>query len=179
MHFWPRTKSKQHTLLLDLEQTNHGSVFYYAPAFWQTKSLDKFFASQEIQSSSRRARPSDLAIPVDSKSHHFSFESAAGGKTFLFSDEPEERNIGDRPLQDVLASELAVSSKTPLAESLSNLESWFVHRELFVAEEAHTAESLTARGERNWVTRLDQLASWSAIHLNSGLFILQEPESYT
>ena len=177
MHFWSRVKSDQHKLLLDLEQTNRGGVFYYAPAFWQAKVLDRFFNVGQIQGNSRRARPLELAIPIDSKSHHFSFELAIGGKTQMFSDEPEERHLDERPLQEVLISELATSDTIPLAENLSKLESWFIHSEVFEPDQARTASLLISRAQGNWLARLDRLASWTAIHLNSTLFILQEPES--
>jgi hypothetical protein len=164
-------------LLVDLEQKNRGGVFYYAPAFWRASALDRLFDRKQIQANSRRAKPSELAIPVDSKSHHFSFESAVGGSTGMFSEEPEELRLDERPIEEVLRSELDRSAAIPLGENLSRIENWFLENRLVNDHEFRETVSLADRPDRHWPVRLDRLASWSAIHLNSSLFLLQEPVS--
>jgi hypothetical protein len=174
MHFWPRRKSKQHTLLSKLEQNNRGSVFYYAPAFWMVRDLDRYFASKSIESNSRRARPSELPIPRDKKSHHLSFESARGKNVNLYSDEPHGIESDERTLIEVLAKEVAaVPANESLGINLLRLERWFIEHHLVHQGELSDETALRTQGDEDWRLLIDRLASWTAIHLDSSLFLLQ------
>ncbi len=177
MHFWPRDKSDQHKHLLTLEQTNAGSVFYAAPAFWQLDELDQFFHLKQIEENSRLVPPSKLPIPIDSNSHHLSFDSASGTKTGMYSDKPEPLELTQPPLMEILAIQLIECGNTPLGENLARIGNWFLQSGLLTRDEVmRLGQKADVDGDL-WVPRIDQIAAWAAIHLNSSLFILQEQVS--
>ncbi len=60
MYIRPKRSSRQHELLLELEQTNRGSVFYCAPAFHTLWELNNFYERRRIVDYSRFVLIEDL-----------------------------------------------------------------------------------------------------------------------
>lgn len=83
MHLRPARFSRQHQLLLDLEQLGH-EVYYSAPAFHTPGALDRAFAARSVRAQSKWIRPSQIGPLPDQYEHHVSFHHP--GPFFLFSE---------------------------------------------------------------------------------------------
>jgi len=83
MHLRSARVSRQHEMLLDLEQAGN-EVYYSAPIFHTPEELNSCFLSRNVRSQSIWLSPSDIGPLPDSENHHVSFEP--GSPWTLFSD---------------------------------------------------------------------------------------------
>lgn len=86
MHLRSRLISDQHASLLSLEQAGN-DVFYAAPAFHTTDTLNTAYAQRQVWLRSFKIRPTDLGPLPDDKVHHVTFQQASGTWRF-YSDDP-------------------------------------------------------------------------------------------
>ena len=73
MHLRRISKSRQHELLIELENDQH-FVFYVAPGFHRMLELNNAYFSREIAAKSIWIRPSEIGGLPDTKDHHVSFK---------------------------------------------------------------------------------------------------------
>jgi hypothetical protein len=73
MHLRRVNRSKQHELLLQLENQEH-FVFYVAPAFHRASELNRAYFSRRVAVDSIWIRPSDIGPLPDNNYHHVSFQ---------------------------------------------------------------------------------------------------------
>lgn len=73
MHLRPARSSRQHEMLLDLEETGE-DVYYVAPMFHQPEELNDAFRGGAVRARSVWLRPSDIGPLPDDRDHHVSFE---------------------------------------------------------------------------------------------------------
>ena len=125
MHVRPRGASKQHELLLDLEQQRIGRVQYCAPAFHTLGQLNAFYNAKRIARYSRFVRPSQLPTISDDDEHWLSFQRARGGTTAFFSAEGRRIELDEHPIQEQLREMLPGPDDPPLHHTLRRLLSWF------------------------------------------------------
>lgn len=82
MNLHPLKRSKQHSLLLDLEQKGN-LVYYAAPAFHEIEQINRFYIDREIVARSIYIRPSAIGPLPDDKPHHVAFK--LGGSSLPLS----------------------------------------------------------------------------------------------
>ena len=87
MHLRPARVSKQHQLLLNLENDGR-AVYYCAPQFHRPTELNSAFRSGTVRSRTFWTRPSEIGTLPDDSEHHFSFERP-GNRRARFSDYKE------------------------------------------------------------------------------------------
>ena len=73
MHLRSARSSRQHEMLLDLEETGQ-EVYYSAPMFHQAEELNDAFLQRSVRARSIWIRPSDIGPLPDDGDHHVSFE---------------------------------------------------------------------------------------------------------
>jgi hypothetical protein len=169
MSFRARSRSRQHDLLLDLEQQNKGGVYYFAPAFHNLAKLNECFERRTVSQNSRRVRPSDVNIPDDRQEHWLSFQTATGGDVYVHSEEGRKVEMDERPFAIVLAEQREMlSPERPLEYELETLLSWFQEMDLL----RRTRELGPLETSRHLL--LAHVAEAAQLVLGATLFIIQE-----
>jgi hypothetical protein len=164
-----RARSRQHEMLLELEQDNQGGVFYYTPAFHIAKDLNSHYASRSVEANSRRVKPSEIPLPQDNRNHWLSFQRAKDGSAHRHSEESTQVELDHRPLEIVLQD----LRKRPesLGHALERSRNWFRQRNLFredlFAVEMHRKPSMS----------LLDLAVSAQLAFGCTMFVLQEREA--
>jgi hypothetical protein len=186
MYVRPRTSSRQHQLLLDLEQKRIGRVYYCAPAFHTLGQLNWFYNAKWIARYSRFVRPSQLPVINDNDDHWLSFQRARGGTTVFFSEEGQRIEIDERPLQEQLHELLPGPNDLPVEVTIRHLLPWFEEHapqhewNIFddVDDDPERREELRALADiRSEATPLERVAMLSHTVLNSTFCIVQPRES--
>ena len=171
MAFRSRFRSRQHDLLMDLEQQNGGGVYYIAPAFHMLAQLNNYFEARTIAINSRSVRPSEVNVPDDRQEHWLSFQRAQGGDAYVHSEEGRKIELDERPFSIVLAEQIGlIDRRRTLAEALQIISAWFSEMEITTA--ARLAEH---RGDARMAT-LMHLAEAAQMFLGTTLLVLQERE---
>jgi len=123
MHLRKKNKSRQHQLLLDLEE-NGNEVFYCAPAFSTMEELNDAYTQNLITERSLFLRPSAIGSIRDDTGHHVVFQTPARA---FFCSEPRHVEWVDldnlisqslRPKVTAQAEESANQFYTRLAQEL-------------------------------------------------------------
>lgn len=98
MHLRPAGRSKQHKLLLKLEN-NYSEVYYCAPGFFQTIELNDAYGNHHVYDRSFFMRPSEIGPLPDKWRHHIAFQSAHSVICYFLSDPVKAKQIKviDRP----------------------------------------------------------------------------------
>jgi hypothetical protein len=127
MHLRPRLISDQLQSLLSLEQAGN-DVFYVAPGFHTTMTLNTNYAQRRVWDQSFRVKPTLIGPLQDDQPHHVTFQQPTGTWRF-YSDDPSkegrapdtneitrslERRISDRGARNLRAqiSELDLAMQT-------------------------------------------------------------------
>jgi hypothetical protein len=86
MHVRPRRHSKQHQLLLDLEDTGQ-EVYYTAPRFYQYEELNEYYLEKTIAENTSLISPSEIGVLPDDKDHYVAISEDDSKRRFC-SEEP-------------------------------------------------------------------------------------------
>ncbi|MBG1267855.1 hypothetical protein [Nostoc sp. WHI] len=97
MHLRSRKHSKQHDLLLELENKKT-HVYYVTPLFYKLEELNHYYANNQILENSTFITPHSIGMIKDDDNHHISFQEP--GKPFYIFSEP--RQLGILPSFQVL-----------------------------------------------------------------------------
>jgi hypothetical protein len=164
MYIRARRSSRQHELLLDLERTNQGSVFYCGPAFHLLDHLNVHYRGRAVERYSRFVRPSELPAINDDLEHWIAFREARGGPTQFFSPHGGTLELDERPILDRFREDLKVVGDIPLGETMVQL-----------ARKLNEMAGVPAQQEiRTPRAALAQVALLSQIVLNSTFCVLQD-----
>jgi len=106
-----RRSSRQHELLLDLEQNNRGSVYYCGPAFHTLNELNSHYENRLIEQYTRFVKPSEFPAIDDDDQHFMSFREARGGPVAFFSAEGKKIEIDERPFLERAIEDLKNPTK--------------------------------------------------------------------
>jgi hypothetical protein len=168
MYIRARRSSLQHELLLELERTNQGSVYYCGPAFHTLMELNIHYKARQIARYSRFVKPSELPPVNDDEEHWLSFREARGGPVAFFSPEGTKIEVDERPVLDRLHEDLMRSEGVPLRTTITNLATWLTNLAGRDATRAIAEEDVT-RPEDAFA----RVALLSHTQLNSTFCILQ------
>lgn len=165
-----RPPSRQHEMLLDLEQTG-ADVYYVAPAFHEPEELNEAFMNRLVRSRSIWVRPSQIGPLPDDREHHVSFEQVGA---WAFFSEPR-RLDGPREFEQVAAHlERALKSRgsNPLRLELATLAEKLMviaekRRDIRWLQQAETREVFAERPP------LEQIAHYASIFLECQFFVVQ------
>jgi hypothetical protein len=167
MEIRARRSSRQHELLLDLEQNNRGSVYYCGPAFHTLNELNSHYENRLIEQYTRFVKPSEFPAIDDDDQHFMSFREARGGPVAFFSAEGRKIEIDERPFLERAVEDMKKAGETPLRRSIAEVVSWL--RGLSDIEGFAAAIEPEDKAE----TALGRLAMLSQMILNSTLFVIQ------
>lgn len=171
MYIRARRCSRQHELLLELERTGQGSVYYCAPAFHTLLELNGHYERRQIAQYSRFVKPSELPAVADEEEHWLSFREARGGPVAFFSEEGEKIKVDERPILTRLHEDLEGWTEVPLRETITKLAAWLTDTS---GQEATLPEA--ERGLTRPEAALARVALLSTTVLNSTFCILQPRE---
>jgi hypothetical protein len=124
MYIRARRSSRQHELLLELQRTNQGTVYYCGPAFHTLMELNIHYKARQIAKYSRFVKPSELPLITDDEEHWLSFREARGGPVAYFSDEGKEIEVDERPVLTRMHEDLDRSEQVPLRATITRLATW-------------------------------------------------------
>jgi len=124
MYIRARRSSRQHELLLELEQANLGSVYYCGPAFHTLLELNTHYRNRTIQQYSRFVKPSALPPINDEDEHWISFREARSGPKQFFSPEGQNLELDERPILERLQEDLRTARDLPLGDMIIKLAAW-------------------------------------------------------
>ena len=114
MHLRPARSSRQHEMLLDLEESGQ-EVYYSAPMFHLPEQLNDAFLQGAVRARSVWLRPSDIGPLPDDRDHHVSFEP--GGSRMRFSEpKPIEAKREFEDVEKHLADRLRERGRIALSE---------------------------------------------------------------
>ncbi|MGB6301976.1 MAG: hypothetical protein WBF90_38200 [Rivularia sp. (in: cyanobacteria)] len=120
MKIWAKKYSKQHDLLLSLQQKNP-YVYYAAPMFYKSEELNRYYMSHEIIKNSAFLTPCTIGFIDDEEEHSVCF-SGIGDKVYRFSS-PEDLGVLEE--FDLSASLSLDSGEADAQRILSvNYDSW-------------------------------------------------------
>ena len=122
MNLMPAKRSRQHRLLLNLEQKGE-NVFYAAPRFYKDKEFCLYYQQRHILRNSAFIRPSAIGPLPDCNSHHVSFDRFADFGWFL-SEPAEVRQIlnGEALVERVMENvDYGASVRDRLVETLGRM----------------------------------------------------------
>jgi hypothetical protein len=168
MYIRARRSSRQHELLLELERTNQGSVYYCGPAFHTLLELNLHYGRRSIAEYSRFVKPSTLPPVADEEEHWLSFREARGGPVAFFSSEGTKIEVDERPLLTRLHEDLERSERTPLRETITKLSAWLTE-----AAGPDTTRGASEELQPHSEIALSRVALLSHAVLNSMFCILQ------
>ena len=172
MHLQSARSSRQHEMLLDLEQKGQ-EVYYVAPEFHLAEELNDAFLQRLVCERSLWIRPSDIGPLPDDGDHHVSFEP--GGQWTLFSEPTPFK--AKRKFEDVatrLTSRLHERGRIEVAqEHLEGLADDIAN----IADKRHDIiqrpKDRSKESER-LAAPLQRIAYYASVFLESQLFIVQE-----
>ena len=176
MKLRPSRHSKQHQLLLDLENAKQKhKVYYCAPEFHTPKELNEAYLGREICECSLWIKPSKIGPLPDDRDHHIAF--TLGSAPWLYSEphrlkcrgefsEFEESILGslnERP-EDAM-------QERSLRQTVQDLEEILSHHGLLPEPKS------TFHGESEKLRLLHKIAFYARTCLDSQLFIvLKKPD---
>lgn len=172
MHLRPLRSSRQHPMLLCLEQQTNHLVYYCAPQFHRTEELNRAFRQSVVRNRSKWIRPSQIGPLQDSGDHHVSFEP--GGRTMWFSEpKPIEGSCEFEDLEQRLANRLREDGGDALSEArleeLADVIDRIAHDQSEIGERERDAHRDAARR----AAPLQRVAYYAFVFLQSQLFVVQ------
>lgn len=107
-----RNYSKQHDLLLKLEQESESAkIFYVAPAFYTSNELSNAYFGQRVLKTSLFLKPRQIGKLKEGKKYHVSFHDPKG-QFYIFSQpDKEHEQIGITLGRESSQSDLVLSTK--------------------------------------------------------------------
>ena len=175
MHLRSARVSKQHEMLLELEETGQ-EVYYSAPMFHQPEELNAAFLTTTVRAKSIWIRPSDIGPLQDSLDHHVSFEP---GSPWTFFSEPRplkakrefEVVVQDlhKRLRERGQVDIGRQNLEHLAEAIADIAE--KHRDISERQRA------VARDVARPAAPLLRVAYYAFVFLESQLFVVQERQA--
>ena len=175
MHLRPARSSRQHEMLLDLEESGQ-EVYYSAPMFHRPEELNDAFLQGEIRARSIWIRPSDIGPLPDDRDHHVSFEP--GRPWTLFSEpRPIEAKREFEDVEEHLTDRLRERGRTALAkdrlEELADVIASIADKRHDIRQRERDASRDAARP----AAPLQRVAYYASVYLESQLFVVRERQA--
>jgi hypothetical protein len=172
MHIRPKKHSKQHELLLDLENLGH-EVYYAAPVFHEPAELNDAYLKKQVKNMSLWVKPTDIGTITDDKKHYLVFQLP---HTWSFCSKPKtiERNLSFLTFSENINNSLNQRQETALTkDSLRKLVTNLAKigrrkTDIFLKEDVLTEEVLSNRHP------IEMVSYYSSIYFGSQLIILQK-----
>jgi len=177
MHFRSRKKSRQHALLLDLEASGLGEVFYCAPAFATVGELNSRYQNGQVEVETRFVAPTALPAITDDGDHWLSFKAAKGGPTRFYSEDSVPLELDNTPFVERAFKALrTIPPHTRLGDHVEKLAAWFDRAELQVwaDEDARRIERAQTHLAPREISALERVAISAHTLLNCSFSIIQE-----
>ena len=175
MHLRSARSSRQHEMLLELEQTGQ-DVYYSAPMFHQPEELNDAFLNGSVRAQSIWIRPSDIGALPDDGDHHVSFEPGMPWK--LFS-EPvpieDRRDFADveTHLTERLLEHGAIGLSEESLEALAEVIAYIAENRRDISRPQRDTASEAAPP----AAPLQRVAYYASVFLESQLFVVQAPHA--
>jgi hypothetical protein len=172
MHIRPKRHSKQHELLLDLENLGN-EVYYSAPAFHEPVELNDAYLKKQVKNMSLWVKPTDIGTITDYEEHYLVFQLP---NTWFFCSKPKtiERDLSFLTFSENINNSLNQRQETALTkDSLRKLAMNLAkigrkRTDIFLEEDVLTEEVLSNRHP------IEMGSYYSSIYLDSQLIILQK-----
>lgn len=172
MHIRPKRHSKQHELLLDLENLGN-EVYYSAPAFHEPGELNDAYLKKQVKNRSLWVKPTDIGDITDYKEHYLAFQLPS---TWFFCSKPKaiERDLSFSSFSQNIINSLNQKRETALTrDSLSELARNIAkignkRTDIYLEEQLFVEEVLSDRHP------IEIVSYYSSIYLDSQLVILQQ-----
>lgn len=119
MKIWAKKYSKQHDLLLSLQQKNP-YVYYAAPMFYKTEELNEYYLNRGIIKNSAFLTPRTIGDINDLEEHSVCF-GGIGQEVYRFS---SPQNLGVLQDFDLWSASSTASEEVARISSLNNVDSW-------------------------------------------------------
>lgn len=172
MHLFPRTESRQHGLLLDLENQGN-AVFYGAPEFHQQHEFNAAYLTRRVEQRSWFFRPVDIGPLLDDGPHHVAFRAGEDHGWFCSTPTPLKCFKGLQ-LATHLAEKVRVEGKRAVSEkALLRLSDWMLN-ELRVQSLIGARNLAALRQKPNTLERISSIAQ---AFYGAQMFIVNERES--
>jgi hypothetical protein len=176
MHLRPASRSKQHELLLKLENAGN-EVYYAAPAFYEMSELNDAYPKRQVVARSIFIKPSAIGPLPDEKRHHIAFQGIGSTTGYFLSDEDEKKVIefaNPEHLSRALASKLEAAAPPVLDEAaLYNLSEAMV-RIMRETTSEKDWQQLAIDQTRARMTPLKQAAYFARSFFDSSFFVVQQ-----
>ena len=175
MHLRPARSSRQHEMLLDLEQTGQ-EVYYSAPLFHQPEELNDAFVRDAVRARSIWIRPSDIGSLPDDGDHHVSFQE---GRPWMLFSKPKpleaKREFGDvvRRLTGRLREREGTDFSKERIEELADVISSIADKRHEISQRERDVSRDAARP----APPLQRVAYYASVFLESQLFIVQQRQA--
>ena len=175
MHLRPARSSRQHEMLLDLEESGQ-EVYYSAPMFHQPEELNDAFLHGAVCARSAWIRPSDIGPLPDDRDHHVSF--APGTPWMRFSEPtPIETKREFEDVEKHLTDRLRELGRIALSEeSLEELAGVIAS----IADKRHDVDQRERDASRDAArpaAPLQRIAYYASVFLESQLFVVRERQA--
>lgn len=172
MHIRPKKHSKQHELLLDLENLGH-EVYYSTPAFHEPAELNDAYLKKQVKNRSLCVKPTDIGTITDDEEHYLAFQ--LHNKCF-FCSKPKtiERDLSFLTFSENINNSLNQRQETALTkDSLRELAMNLAkigrkRKDISLKEDVFTKEVLSNQHP------IEIVSYYSSIYLDSQLIILQK-----
>ena len=175
MHLRSARSSRQHEMLLDLEETGQ-EVYYSAPMFHQPEELNDAFLQRSVRARSVWIRPTDIGLLPDDGDHHVSFEPE--GPRLLFS-EPRKLKA-KREFEEVatqLTNRLHERGRIDLSEEgveeLADAITSIAEKHSKISQRQREISREAAR----LAAPLQRVAYYASVFLESQLFVVSERQA--
>lgn len=175
MHLRPARSSRQHEMLLDLEESGQ-EVYYSAPMFHLPEELNGAFLQGGVRAQSIWIRPSDIGPLPDDRDHHVSFEP---GRPWMRFSKPTPIEF-QREYEDVekhLTDRLREHGKVALSEGhLEELAGVIAN----IADQRYDIGQMerdVSRDAARLAALLQRVAYYASVFLESQLFVVQERQA--
>lgn len=174
MHIRPKSQSKQHELLLELEGLGN-EVYYSAPGFHQPNELNTAYLNNDVRANSIWVKPTDIGVIADSHEHYIAFQLP---KKWYFCSQPKPiyRDLTyDTFLKSLLTSsneraENALTRDTleDLTENMATIAGRM--GDIDIPSEAQSESLLSNRHP------IERVAYYASIYLDCQLVIIQKDD---
>jgi len=173
MHIRPKKDSKQHELLLELENLGN-EVYYSAPGFHEPSELNDAYLGKQVKNKSIWVKPTDVGHINDDDEHYIAFQLLP--EKWFFCSKPKiiERDLSFSSFSESVISILhqkreSALTRESLIELAGKLEEIGIKRtDISLEDEVLVKEILSDRHP------IELVSYYSSIYFNSQLIILQQ-----
>lgn len=171
MYLRPIKHSRQHELLMDLEQEGN-EVYYSAPGFHEPDELNDAYLKKQVKNRSIWIKPSDIGVIKDDAKHYVAFQLP---KKWYFCSKPKaiERDLSFSVFCKNVTSALSQKKETALTRSsLNDLAGKLAaigkkRMDIHIEDEKGVEQRLTGKHP------IELVSYYSSIFLDSQLIIVQ------